>query len=119
MLAENVLGVLHLGISKGPAAFRDGHVALVDLGKAEENGGVENGQQIVGLDAAISQEDLSQMAAMLNREVRGQTATEASFRHAAQAELETARPLRDNAFKVPLASNVLVRCLLNLSQAAR
>jgi xanthine dehydrogenase YagS FAD-binding subunit len=51
--------------------------------------------------------------------LRGETATEASFRHAAQAELETARPLRDNAFKVPLASNVLVRCLLDLSQAAR
>ena len=48
--------------------------------------------------------------------LRGQPANEASFRQAADAELAAAQPLRDNAFKVPLASNVLVRCLLDLSQ---
>jgi xanthine dehydrogenase YagS FAD-binding subunit len=48
--------------------------------------------------------------------LRGQAANEASFRQAADAELAEARPLRDNAFKVPLARNVLVRCLLDLSQ---
>jgi xanthine dehydrogenase YagS FAD-binding subunit len=48
--------------------------------------------------------------------LRGQAANEASFRQTADAELAEARPLRDNAFKVPLARNVLVRCLLDLSQ---
>ncbi len=37
-------------------------------------------QQIVALDRATSQEDLSRMAAMLNRKVRGQTAHEVSTR---------------------------------------
>src|SRR5256712_3246523 len=46
--------------------------------------------------------------------LRGALATEETFRHAADAELADARPLRDNAFKVPLARNVLVRTLLDL-----
>ena len=33
---------------------------------------------------------------------------------AAAAELDPAQPLRDNAFKVPLARNVLVRTLAEL-----
>jgi heat-inducible transcriptional repressor len=37
-------------------------------------------QQIVSLDRVTSQDDLSQMAAMLNRKVRGQTAQELSLR---------------------------------------
>jgi xanthine dehydrogenase YagS FAD-binding subunit len=47
--------------------------------------------------------------------LRGQRATEASFRSAAEAELENARPLRDNGFKVPLVRNVLVRTLSDLA----
>jgi xanthine dehydrogenase YagS FAD-binding subunit len=47
--------------------------------------------------------------------LRGQPATEASFRAAADAELAAAEPLRDNAFKVPLARNVLVRSLAELA----
>jgi xanthine dehydrogenase YagS FAD-binding subunit len=46
--------------------------------------------------------------------LRGAPATEESFIRAAQAELEQARPLRDNAFKVPLARNLLVRTLSEL-----
>lgn len=46
--------------------------------------------------------------------LRGATATEETFRMAADAELSDARPLRDNAFKVPLARSVLVRTLLDL-----
>jgi xanthine dehydrogenase YagS FAD-binding subunit len=41
----------------------------------------------------------------------GAPATEESFARAAAAELELAEPLRDNAFKVPLARNVIVRTL--------
>ncbi len=46
----------------------------------------------------------------------GARATEEIFRQAADAELADAQPLRDNAFKVPLARNTLVRVLLDLTQ---
>jgi xanthine dehydrogenase YagS FAD-binding subunit len=48
--------------------------------------------------------------------LRGAAATEEVFRQAADAELADAQPLRDNAFKVPLARNILVRTLLDLTQ---
>ena len=48
--------------------------------------------------------------------LRGAPANEETFRQAADAELAEARPLRDNAFKVPLARNILVRTLLDLVQ---
>src|SRR5712691_132634 len=48
--------------------------------------------------------------------LRGAPATEETFRRAADAELADAQPLRDNAFKVPLARNTLVRTLLYLTQ---
>ena len=44
----------------------------------------------------------------------GAPATAETFQAAAAAELEAARPLRDNAFKVPLARNVIVRTLAEL-----
>ncbi len=46
--------------------------------------------------------------------LRGTLATEEAFRRAADAELADAQPLPGNAFKVPLARNVLVRTLLDL-----
>jgi xanthine dehydrogenase YagS FAD-binding subunit len=46
--------------------------------------------------------------------LRGAPATEASFRAAAEAELADARPLPGNAFKVPLARNVVATTLLEL-----
>ncbi|MCZ4491815.1 MAG: molybdopterin dehydrogenase, FAD-binding protein [Conexibacter sp.] len=48
--------------------------------------------------------------------LRGAPATEASFAAAADAELAAARPLRDNGFKVPLARNLLVRTLVELTE---
>ncbi|MEA2321223.1 MAG: xanthine dehydrogenase YagS FAD-binding subunit [Solirubrobacteraceae bacterium] len=50
--------------------------------------------------------------------LRGRPAGEAAFLHAADAELAQARPLRDNAFKVPLARNLLVRTLTDLCEEA-
>ncbi|MDQ1709301.1 MAG: xanthine dehydrogenase YagS FAD-binding subunit, partial [Frankiaceae bacterium] len=44
--------------------------------------------------------------------LRGAPATRESFARAAQQELAEARPLRDNAFKVSLARNLIVRTLL-------
>jgi xanthine dehydrogenase YagS FAD-binding subunit len=46
--------------------------------------------------------------------LRGAPATEESFRRAAEAELADAQPLPGNAFKVPLARNLIVRTLLDL-----
>ena len=46
--------------------------------------------------------------------LRDAPATEAAFRYAADAELADAQPLPGNAFKIPLARNVLVRTLLDL-----
>jgi xanthine dehydrogenase YagS FAD-binding subunit len=45
--------------------------------------------------------------------LRGGPATEEAFRRAAEAELAEATPLPGNAFKVPLARNLLVRTLLD------
>jgi xanthine dehydrogenase YagS FAD-binding subunit len=46
--------------------------------------------------------------------LRGNQATEAAFAAAADAELEHARPLRDNAFKVTMVRNLIVRTLAEL-----
>jgi xanthine dehydrogenase YagS FAD-binding subunit len=48
--------------------------------------------------------------------LRGGPATEDVFRRAAEAELADAQPLPGNAFKVPLARNLIVRTLLDLIQ---
>ena len=48
--------------------------------------------------------------------LRGAPAAEESFRAAAEAELAAAVPLRDNAYKVPLAVNVVTRILLDLAE---
>lgn len=48
--------------------------------------------------------------------LRGERAIEATFRAAAEAELANARPLRDNAFKVPVARNALVSVLSRLAR---
>jgi xanthine dehydrogenase YagS FAD-binding subunit len=54
-------------------------------------------------------------ARQAERLLRGQAPGEALFRRAAEAELGAAEPLRDNAFKVPLAANVIVRTLTELA----
>lgn len=46
----------------------------------------------------------------------GRPATEQTFRAAAEAELAAAVPLRDNAYKIPLAINVITRTLRELSE---
>ena len=51
--------------------------------------------------------------------LRGAPATQDSFRAAAEAELAGARTLPGNAFKVPLARNVIVSTLLELMEASR
>jgi len=54
-------------------------------------------------------------ATKAERALRDAPATEATFRHAADAELADAQPLPGNAFKVALARNILVRTLLDLT----
>jgi xanthine dehydrogenase YagS FAD-binding subunit len=48
--------------------------------------------------------------------LRGAPATEHHFRAAAEAELVDARPLSGNAFKIPLARNVMTSMLLDLAK---
>ena len=48
--------------------------------------------------------------------LRGARATEEVFGRAAEAELADAQPLPGNAFKIPLARNILVRTLLDLTR---
>ncbi|NEK59859.1 xanthine dehydrogenase family protein subunit M [Geodermatophilus sabuli] len=50
--------------------------------------------------------------------LRGRPATEAEFAAAIDAELAAATPLRDNAYKLPMARNVVVRTLLQLTEGA-
>ena len=49
--------------------------------------------------------------------LRGKPATEQSFRAAAQAELASAQPLRDNAFKIGLAERTIVAVLGSLLES--
>jgi xanthine dehydrogenase YagS FAD-binding subunit len=51
--------------------------------------------------------------------LRGAAATEEAFRGAAESELADARPLPGNAYKVPLARDLIVRTLLDLPEEAR
>ncbi len=48
--------------------------------------------------------------------LRGQAATPAHFRAAAEAELADARPLRDNAFKIELARRTITAVLAELTE---
>lgn len=48
--------------------------------------------------------------------LRGAEATEESFLRAAEAEMEAAEPLRDNAYKVPMARNLIVQTLTELGE---
>ena len=50
--------------------------------------------------------------------LRGAPATEASFAQAADAELADARPLHENAFKIQLAHNILVRTLQEIVEGS-
>ena len=54
-------------------------------------------------------------ATIAEAQLRGGPATEAAFHAAAHAELSEARPLRDNAFKVPMATGALVATLRALT----
>jgi xanthine dehydrogenase YagS FAD-binding subunit len=58
-------------------------------------------------------------ATRAEHELRGASATRERFAAAADAELEQARPLRDNAFKVALARNLIVRTLTELCGEGR
>jgi xanthine dehydrogenase YagS FAD-binding subunit len=58
-------------------------------------------------------------AARAEDALRGAPASEETFRRAAEAELAEARPLPDNAFKVPMARNTLVSVLRGLTRQER
>ena len=55
-------------------------------------------------------------ATMVEQALRGAPATDASFASAVDAELARAEPLRDNAYKVALARNLIVTTLIELAR---
>jgi xanthine dehydrogenase YagS FAD-binding subunit len=55
-------------------------------------------------------------AAKAEEALRDEPLNEANLRAAADIELEDAEPLQDNTFKIPLARNIIVRTLLDLSE---
>lgn len=57
-------------------------------------------------------------AAAAEAALRGAPPTEETFQRAADAELDAARPLRANGFKVTLARSLLVRTLADLAEGA-
>ena len=57
-------------------------------------------------------------ATVAEQTLRGATIGEETVRRAAEAELAQARPLRDNAYKVQLARNLIVETLLELAGPA-
>lgn len=58
-------------------------------------------------------------ATIAEQELEGAPASEESFRVAAEAELEQARPLSQTGYKVTLARNVITRSLTNLAEVDR
>jgi xanthine dehydrogenase YagS FAD-binding subunit len=57
-------------------------------------------------------------AEVAERALLGGPADEAAFARAAEYELDAARPLRDNAYKVPLVRSLIVSALRDLAAAA-
>ena len=58
-------------------------------------------------------------ASIAEEALRGQPATREAFLAAADAELAEARPLRDNAYKMPLIRNLTAAVLTRLTEEAR
>ena len=81
--------------------------AAIDLG---EDGRVRDIRLALGGVAAKPWRALAAEAAL-----RGQPATAANFTAAAEAELAAATPLRDNAFKIPLAARLITAVLTELT----
>jgi len=103
-LKDVVLG-RHL-IARGMEPGRHFGAILQRCRAIQEETGLSDPQAI--LDRALAEETL-----------RGQRAVEDSFRAAAEAELAAARPLLHNAFKVPLAINMITRVLVELAGDGR
>jgi xanthine dehydrogenase YagS FAD-binding subunit len=55
-------------------------------------------------------------ALLAEQSLRGGSASREAFARAADAELSAARPLRDNAYKLPLARNLIVETLADLTE---
>jgi xanthine dehydrogenase YagS FAD-binding subunit len=57
-------------------------------------------------------------ATLAEQTLRGEEPTAVAFARAADAELEQAEPLRENAFKVPLARSTIIRTLIELTEGS-
>jgi xanthine dehydrogenase YagS FAD-binding subunit len=57
-------------------------------------------------------------ATLAEQTLRGEEPTAVAFARAADAELEQAEPLRENAFKVPLARSTIIRTLIEVTEGS-
>jgi xanthine dehydrogenase YagS FAD-binding subunit len=87
--------------------------ALVSVAAAQVTGGDREASIRLALGGVAHRPWRARRA---EQALRGRPLDREAFERAADAELEEARPLRDNAFKVTLAHNMIVRALLDLQE---
>ncbi|HVZ16433.1 MAG TPA: xanthine dehydrogenase family protein subunit M [Terriglobales bacterium] len=126
---ENVLGpgelITHVTLPKLPAGTRSYYLKRRDrasyefaLASAAIVANVQGGQFqniAIALGGVATKPWRSPEA---ERVLQGKAASEANFQAAAEAAMQGARPMHDNAFKVELAKRTLVRALKTVTQAA-
>jgi xanthine dehydrogenase YagS FAD-binding subunit len=119
----NLVDLMRLGVAE-PEMLVDVTGLAPDRVEETAPGGVRIGAGVRNSDLAAHPEVRSRYPALTEALVNGasgQLRNQATvgvelFTQAAELELSAARPLRDNAYKVPVARNLIVRVLLELAE---
>jgi xanthine dehydrogenase YagS FAD-binding subunit len=119
----NLVDLMRLGVAE-PEMLVDVTGLAPDRVEETAQGGLRIGAGVRNSDLAAHPEVRSRYPALTEALVNGasgQLRIQATvgvelFTQAAELELSAARPLRDNAYKVPVARNLIVRMLLELAE---
>jgi xanthine dehydrogenase YagS FAD-binding subunit len=119
----NLVDLMRLGVAE-PEMLVDVTGLAPDRVEETAQGGLRIGAGVRNSDLAAHPEVRSRYPALTEALVNGasgQLRNQATvgvelFTQAAELELSAARPLRDNAYKVPVARNLIVRMLLELAE---
>jgi xanthine dehydrogenase YagS FAD-binding subunit len=119
----NLVDLMRLGVAE-PEMLVDVTGLAPDRVEETAQGGLRIGAGVRNSDLAAHPEVRSRYPALTEALVNGasgQLRNQATvgvelFTQAAGLELSAARPLRDNAYKVPVARNLIVRMLLELAE---
>jgi len=119
----NLVDLMRLGVAE-PEMLVDVTGLAPDRVEETAQGGLRIGAGVRNSDLAAHPEVRSRYPALTEALVNGasgQLRNQATvgvelFTQAAELELSAARPLRDNAYKVPVARNLIVRTLLELAE---